>query len=188
MPALTVKLDGVMERYGDQLKKVGGAAPAIMTTALLGAAPEMETAIETALTPQTGLQADTIKRAVTYTGGALSLTFRTQGGDVRLKFFKPFETQPGVSAAPRNQRSVFGGTFMRAGWWTTGRVEKANWNGQVFRRAGGKTKSGKAAFKVAKSDMAIPDEMVKGASLAAWEASQQGILEAVEAKIGALLP
>ncbi|GJD78001.1 hypothetical protein [Methylobacterium gregans] len=188
MPAITVRLDGVMERYAKQLQAMGTQAPVIMTTALMSAAPQMERALEDALTPQTGLLPGTIARAVTYKGGALSLTFRTQGGDVRLKFFKPHETEPGVSAAPRNARSTFPGTFMRAGWWAKRRVDKPGWNGQVFRRAGGKTKTGKARFTTARSDMAIPDEMVKGASLGAWERGQAAVLTTVEHRIMALLP
>lgn len=188
MPALTVTLDGVLDRYADQLAKLGTQAPVILTSALMRAGPQLERALESALTPQTGLPAGTIARAVTLKGGALALTFRTQGGDVRLKFFKPHETRPGVSAAPRNVRSTFGGTFMRAGWWATGRVEKANWNGQVFRRAGGKTKTGKARFAVARSDMAIPDEFVRGASLAAWETGSGRLLDTVSAEIARLLP
>ena len=115
------------------------------------------------------------------------MTFLTAGGDIGLKYFKAYETRAGVSSAPWNRRSIYAGSFMKAGWWPK-RVTKGNWNGQAFYRAGSKTGSGKDRFVKAKSGLFIPDEMLKGASIAAWERGVVKVQASVEEQIGKLLP
>lgn len=102
-----------------------------------------------------------VRRKVTMsTPATLAYTIHTRGGDISLKYFKPRETRPGVSAAPWNSRRAYPHTFMRAGWWPR-RVVKGNWNGQVFIRTGAKK------FTIADSGLFIPSEIVQGASAAA---------------------
>jgi hypothetical protein len=74
-----------------------------------------------ALSDQTGLPKSTGKRAVRRNVGrstpaTLTYTINGEGGDISLRYFKPRETRPGVSAAPWNNRQVFAHTFMKAGW------------------------------------------------------------------------
>ena len=84
---------------------------------------------------------------------------------------------------------------MKAGWWPR-RVVKPNWNGQVFSRAGSKTKTdhhtmgqGKMdRFHVERSGLYIPDEMVTGASAAAFNSTAASELPArVEHELGRIL-
>lgn len=187
MPSISVTFDGVMDRYAEQLKQLGTQAPVIMTTALMTAAPTMKKALASALTPQTGLPKRTLDKAVKIRPGAMQVTFATYGGDIAVKYFKAYETRAGVSAAPWNRRTVYGGAFMRAGWWPK-RVVKGNWNGHAFYRAGGRTNSGKDRFVKAKSGLYIPDEMLKGASIAAWEQGVGQVQTEVENQIAKLLP
>ena len=135
-----------------------------------------------ALSDQTNLPRSTGKRAYRRGGEraspqSLSYVVNGKGGKVSVKYFKPRETPDGVSAAPRNNRQVFVGSFMRAGWWPK-RVDKPNWNRQVFYRVGdghsyaglksrGAPRSG-TKFRKAKTDVIIPNEMVQGLAAEAW--------------------
>jgi hypothetical protein len=163
--------DQVMARYANQLGALGqGGAHKALSRAMAHTGAKAKTAVGRALVQQTGLKSGTIRRAVRSIkgdAGSLSFTLKTEGGNIRLKHFGARETAKGVSAAPWNARKVHPGTFMRAGWWPK-RVGKPGWNGQVFERVGGKTKNGKQKFQVVRSGVYIPEEMVKGASLSAW--------------------
>lgn len=122
----------------------------------------------------------------------LMYTINAQGGDIGLKYFKPKETDAGVSAAPRNSRAIYVGTFMRAGWWPT-RINKPNWNGQVFYRIGdGHSYSGlrsKGAkrvgtkFRKAKSGVIIPQEVVQGAVAQAWREGARRLQPRIEHEV-----
>lgn len=121
---------------------------------------------------QTGLNRRTIGRALQETKASVGspvYQILATGGDISLKYFKARETRAGVSAAPWGQRTIFGGTFMKAGWWPN-RVTKANWNGQVFRRTGGTTKFGKDEFIKVKSGLFLGEELTRGETLAFFEA------------------
>jgi hypothetical protein len=87
-----------------------------------------------ALSDHTGLLKRTGKKALNLkvdrsTPASLSYTIHTRGDDISLKYFKPRETRPGVSAPPWNSRRVYPDAFMRAGWWLK-RVSKSGWNGR----------------------------------------------------------
>ena len=129
-----------------------------------------------ALADQTGLPKTTGKKAYRQdneraTPVTLTYIVHGTGGDVGVKYFKPRETELGVSAAPWGQRQIYVGSFMRAGWWPD-RVDKPNWNGHVFYRVGDghsydalKSRGGKrkgTKFRKAKSGVVIPQEMVDG--------------------------
>lgn len=157
---LTVKFTGDGIRRFHQLANELGAAKArtVYSRAINDTGAKAATATGRALAKQTGLPARTgakaVKKRVRANPGNLQFRINTQGGQIRVKYFKPRETAGGVSAAPRNNRQVFVGTFMRAGWWPT-RVNKPGWNGQVFYRVGKK-------FAVAKTDVYIPTEATTG--------------------------
>lgn len=179
MSGLEIKVDGsaissLADRLGAVPKKI---RPAIRM-AVNDTGDRTRTPMKRALAPQTGLKPKVITAAVKTdraTDGSLTYTLRSRGGNIRLKYFAARETRPGVSAAPRSQRRVFAGTFMKAGWWPK-RVTKPNWNGQVFRRAGGKTRNGKDRFEVVRSGVFIPEEMVRGATAAAFNATSARVL------------
>ncbi len=190
--------DQIMQRHGAAFEKLGaGGTKKVLRLALNRAGQQAKTGVTRALVPQTGLKGATIRKAVkrvsvNSSADDLSYTLMTKGGNIRLKYFKARETRRGVSAAPWNQRQVFASTFQRAGWWRSGRVDKPNWNRQVFERVGGTTKgfrrlrsaketwknskSRMDRFKVVRSDLYIPEEMIKGRSLAAWQSVMHAAL------------
>ena len=181
---ITVEIVGNgIPRLVDAAQALGreGKARTAYSRAINHSARIAQTATGRALSDQTGLPKRTGKKAVTRkvtrsTPGTLSYTVHTQGGDISLKYFKPRETRPGVSAAPWNSRRVYPHLFMRAGWWPK-RVTKPNWNGQVFIRGGGRS------FHVADLGLFIPIEVVKGASAAAWETGGKRLQPRVELEV-----
>lgn len=188
---LVMTTDGVLKRYANQIGALGIDAPKALQRALSHTGNKAKTQVIRALTKQTGLSRKVIVHAVkvkrpSYTD--LTYVMTTRGGDISLKYFKARETAKGVSAAPWNSRRIFRSTFMRAGWWPH-RVTKPGWNGQVFRRTGGKTSTGQDEFEKVKSGLFIPDEMVKGATEQAWRDVAERDLEArVGHELGRLLP
>lgn len=176
---LFVTLDAsAIARLGNRIGAAGKGAPLALARAINHTGAKARTQMIRALVPQTGLKRRTIVKALRESkagAGALTYTIRSHGGDIRLKYFGARETRSGVSAAPWNKRSVYAHTFMKAGWWPN-RVAKGNWNGQVFERAGSVTGNLRAGsqtrrmdrFEVVKSGLFIPDEMVQGASAAAF--------------------
>ncbi len=137
-------------------------------------------AIIPALEQQTGLYKGTIPRAVkTERASASSLTFilKTQGGDVSLKYFNPQEGGGGVTASPQGNLRRYAGAFMTSGR-QGGRKRSPLLNGHVYMASGvGKTRKGagksgswwRKIYKL-KSGVIIPAEMVRGKTLAAFEA------------------
>lgn len=168
---LVVTLDAAsIHRLGNQIAAAGARAPMALARAINHTGNKAKTQMVRALTAQTGLKRKVIARALVVSpasAGALTYTIRSRGGNVALKYFGARETAKGVSAAPWNARSVYAHTFMKAGWWPH-RVAKGNWNGQVFERAGSSTNSGIDRFVKVKSGLYIPEEMVKGATAAAF--------------------
>lgn len=153
-----------------------------------------------ALSDQTGLPRSTGKKAYRQGGERaspenLSYVVEGEGGQIGVRYFKPRETPDGVSAAPRNNRQVFVGSFMRAGWWPN-RVDKPNWNRQVFYRvgdghgyAGLKSKGAKRSgtkFRKAKTDVVIPTEMVQGLAGEAWRRGAQRLQPRIEHEVRAM--
>lgn len=184
--------DQILARYANQLGALGqGKAEKAIGRALAHTGTKARTAVRRALVGQTGLKAGVINRAVKSMrgdAGAMSYVLRTEGGNVRLKFFGARETKEGVSAAPWNSRRVYAGTFKRAGWWPN-RVNMPHWNGQVFRIAGGRTKTGKQKFESVRSDLYIPDEMVTGETLAAFNGViNNDLVPRVAREVARLLP
>lgn len=149
------------------------------------------------LSSQTGLPKRTGPKALRRkversTPQTLAYTITAEGGDIGLKYFKPRETAMGVSAAPRNSRAVYVGSFMRAGWWPE-RVNKPNWNGHVFYRigdghsyAGLKSRGAKRTgtkFAKAKSGVLIPQEVMQGAVASAWRDGARRLQPRIEHEV-----
>jgi hypothetical protein len=169
-----------------------GQAQAALARALRHTGAKARTRVIRALTVQTGLKRATLARAVREVRGdatALEFVLRTQGGNIRLKHFKARETRKGVSAAPWAKRQIYAGTFMRAGWWSTGRVDKPEWNKQVFARAGGVTRTGKDKFEVQRSGLYIPTEMLTGQTAQAFQdLISSDLVPRVGHELGRMLP
>jgi hypothetical protein len=160
--------DGI-RRFNQLCTELGESkARGIYARAINDTGAKSATATGRALATQSGVKArvgaKAVKKRDRASAGNLEFKIHVKGGDIRMKYFSPRETRKGVSAAPRNQRQIFGGAFMRAGWWPK-RVVKGNWNGQVFRRAGEK-------FQVVKSGVFLPEEAVIGNTAATFDKSK----------------
>ncbi|WGD31208.1 hypothetical protein AncyloWKF20_05135 [Ancylobacter sp. WKF20] len=168
---IRMNLDNVLGRFANQLGHLRQKEMnKILQRGLARTGNKAKTQVIRSLTGQTGLRRQVLVRAVRFRKPSwedLSYDLVTQGGLIALKYFRPRETGKGVSAAPQGGRRVFPSTFMRAGWWPH-RVDKPEWGGHVFERTGEKTANGKDAFRKVKSDVRIPDEMLRGETLARW--------------------
>lgn len=124
------------------------------------------TAMRIALVKQTGLKSRTISKALKTTRSnyqRLAYVMRVRGGDIRLKHFSPRETRSGVSAAPFGQRRRFAGTFMKGGRFPA--RQELSFGGQVLRRVG----RGRLPIEVVRSGVVLPEQVVRGASIKAFE-------------------
>lgn len=188
---LSVTLDAsAIARLGNQIGAAGAKAPLALARAINHTGAKARTQMIRALVPQTGLKRKVIVKALRESKaseGGLTYTITSNGGNIRLKHFGARETAKGVSAAPWSKRSVYPHTFMKAGWWPS-RVVKPNWNGQVFARLSSKTSSGMDRFEVVRSGLFIPEEMVTGASAAAFNSMAASDLPArLEHELGRVI-
>jgi hypothetical protein len=128
------------------------------------------------LTQQTGLPRKTIVKAIGNPSkarpGKLSYEMVTRGGNIRLKYLKPRETRPGVTAAPWGKRQLYRGTFMKGGAFPN-RETVAKFDGHVYRRL---NTSGTKITQV-RSGMFIPVEMTRGATAGAFERTAAPLLK-----------
>nr|USU32936.1 hypothetical protein NG677_04335 [Methylobacterium sp. OTU13CASTA1] len=181
MTGLTFSGGGVLQRFAGQLDELGARAPLALARALNHTGSKAKTAVIRNLVVQTGLKRSTIVRAVrtnraagpsglTSYGGSLTYTLTTTGGDISLKFFGAKETKAGVSAAPRGRRQVFSGTFTKSGRFPNRRGSVSG--GHVFSNIGGR------AVRFEDSGVVIPDEMIQGATAAAFDQIMGDELEA----------
>lgn len=161
--------DGLKRFYRLSEQLGDGTARRIYSRAINDTGKVAATATGRALADQSGLSkrvgAKAMRSQDRATPSSLAFAINTQGGQIRVKYFRPKETAAGVSAAPHNNRQVFVGTFMRAGWWPK-RVTKPGWNGQVFYLQGKK-------FQVAKTDVFIPKEVLEGNTADTFDQSKE---------------
>ena len=159
-----------LARIGNLIGSVGKDAPAAIARAVNHTGDKARTQMVRTLTVQTGLKRSVIVRALHVTrasagSGSMAYTIRSEGGNVSLRFFGARETKAGVSAAPRGVRQVFPGTFMKGGRFPHRKPLPAKMNDQVFKRIAG---AGRFPLRSVKSGVYIPQEMVSGASAAAF--------------------
>ncbi len=172
---LKVEVDG--SQFGELAKVIRAlgkdAAPA-MARAVNHTGAKALTQVTRTLTAQTGLNRKVIVKALRVekavaARGTSAFIIRGGGGNISLKYFGAGETTEGVNAAPLGDRQLYTGAFMKAGGFRKGRVSKPNWNGQVFRRTGGKTNTGKDKFEKVRSGVYIAEQMVTGATAEAFQ-------------------
>ncbi|WAC26425.1 hypothetical protein [Ancylobacter sp. SL191] len=185
---IRMNLDNVLGRFANQLGHLRQKEMnKILQRGLARTGNKAKTQVIRSLTRQTGLRRQVLVRAVQFRKPSykdLTYELKTEGGNIALKYFRPRETGKGVSAAPQGGRRVFPSTFMRAGWWPH-RVDKPGWGGHVFERTGVKTKNGKDAFRKVKSGVYIPEEMLRGETVARWrEVVNRDLEKDVEHQIG----
>lgn len=168
-----------IERLGNGLGRLNSHEKhLVLQRAVNHTGEKARTKVIRALAEQTGLGYGVIKKAVrtgrAWGAGADASTFRegrgsltyvlsSKGGFISLKYFKARETRAGVTAAPRGQRKLFARTFTKGGQFPN-RVEASGLNGHVYLRTG----AGRAPLEYQDSDVAIPAEMLQGASADAF--------------------
>lgn len=165
--SITYRWTGDLKRFDNQIKALGKEAPKALQRAVARAGDMARTQVYRTLTKQTGLPRKTIVKAIRTTRPSwtnLSYTMETTGGDISLKYFKPKENADGVSAAPWGKRVTYAGAFMRGGPWPN-RSKGLAFGGHAFHRLSKK----RTPIEKTKSGVIIPDEMLKGATAAAFD-------------------
>lgn len=148
------------------LSAAGRNAPVALAWGINAVGRKATTQMRRALVGQTGLKYGVMVRALrtkAATANRLEFRIESRGGDVRLKFFSPRETKAGTTAQPWNKRSLYAGAFMKGGRFPN-RVP-LNKGNTVFKRVG------RSRYPIAeqRSGLFIPDEMIRGASKAAFD-------------------
>ncbi|MFI3903755.1 hypothetical protein [Ochrobactrum sp. S1502_03] len=170
-----VNLEG-LRKYADGIERLNAEFPKVLPRIVNQIGRRARTRVVRNLTKQTGLQRRVIVRAVknvdTAKPGKLLYSLKSRGGFVRLKYFNARETRKGVAAKPFGQRQIFGGTFIMGGLFPYRHVKKWNLDGHVYRRLGyGVRKNGSKGEKLTqvRSEVRIPDEMIRGETRDAFE-------------------
>ena len=187
MHLAVVAQDRSLAQFAAKLKRLGVEGRAVMSSTLNAAGDEVRLLTIEAEAKQTGLPIKTLgkaQKAKPSTAASLSYRIRADGGNIRLKFFGAQETEGGVMAHPLGNAKVFDHTFMKGGRFPD-RVTVTKLNGQVFRRKDG---SGRK-IEVVRSGVAIPAEMVRGATAAAFQYGVATVVAStVVSRLGALAP
>jgi len=150
---------------GQRVQAAGQNAPRALTRAINHTGKKARTQMVRALADQTGLKLKVTRKALktkNASGVNGSFVIRSEGGNIRLKFFKARETRKGVVASPWNKRTTYAGVFMKGGRFPK-RVDLGMHGATVYR-------AGKARYplKTQKSGLFIPTEMVKAQTAAAF--------------------
>jgi len=175
---IEIKVDTVdLTRFANKLEALGENAPLAIGRALNHTGAKARTAMIRSLTKQTGLKRKVIVRAlkvnpVKYGNPKIgrldarsSYIIESRGGNISLKYFDAREVRKGVSAKPWGKRRLYPGTFIRGGLHPN-RVGISKLGGHVFRNVEGGKWRGK--IEKVKSNLTIPEEMVQGATEAAF--------------------
>lgn len=173
-----------LARLGNLYAAAGAQAPHAVRRGINRAGSKARTQMKRALTRQTGLKTGTIGRALKArraSFSALSYEIRSRGGDVSLKFFGARETRSGVSAAPWGKRSTFGGSFLKGGLFPARKALRMG--GHAFARTG----KGRLPIAKQRSGLFIPDEMISGASAAAFHAAGRTMADDIAGEMLAIL-
>jgi hypothetical protein len=177
--------DGNLRAFGKKIERLQVEFPQVLPRVVNQVGNRAKTQVIRNLTAQTGLPRATIVKAVgnpnTARPGKLSYQMVTRGGNIRLKYLKPRETRPGVTAAPWGQRQLYPGTFMLGGKFPNRHGGK--FGGHVMRRLNA---SG-TKLTQARSGMFIPTEMTRGATAAAFERIAAPLLQERVGKVIAKL-
>lgn len=158
-----------VEELAQTFKRAEREAPLAIIRAIKRTGDMTKTRVVRSLTKQTGLKRDVIVRAIKARPEGMSYRLMSRGGNVHLKYFKARRTKKGVSAAPWNQRRVYGGTFI-----AHDKGGGTMFGGQVFKRTG----RARVPIEAQRSGLFIPKEMIGGATAAEFLAAVRTILPA----------
>lgn len=161
-----------LAKFAARLQHAKRMMPDKLDQLVMAAGPEALSQMKRVLPAQTGLKFKTVNKALKGRGKRQRYEIISRGGDIRLKFFAPRETQKGVSAAPWNKRQIYPGTFMYAGWKFP-RSKPVRGAGNVWQRDG----RSKYPIRAPRSGLYIAKEMIEGQSALVFYGT-------VEARIG----
>lgn len=167
--------DATLEKYQKEIVQLAAQFPKVIPQEINKVGDRVRTQVVRTLTKQTGLPKKTIQKAVVTYGaspGKYLYTLKSEGGDIRLRFFKPRETRKGVVAKPWGRPTTYPGAFMKGGKFPK-RVESAYLTPDVWRRL---NKSG-TRITQQKSGVRIPVEMITGATAEAFDKMAGPLLE-----------
>lgn len=198
MAVLSMKwADRNLAEYGDRIAELKRRFPTVLPRIVNQVGNRTKTVVIRELTKQTGLPRATIVKAIgnpaTAKAGRFVYDMTTRGGNIRLKYLRPKETEPGVVARPFGKPTLYPGAFMRGGRFPD-RKDVPEFNGHVFYRVGsgwGKRSDGSRGKKItfARSGVFIPKEMTSGATAEAFQRIAAPLLkERVEAALAKLVP
>lgn len=184
---LVVTWDDVrgIRRFERQLRDLNEKFPKALPRLMNQVGDRARTKVVRELTNATGLERAVIRRAVqtkrAFTG-ELAYDLRSRGGNVRLKYLQPRETEAGVVAKPFGKRTLYPGAFMRGGVFPN-RKNVPAFNGHVMFR----NRSSGRHYTFARSGVFIPAEMIKGMTAQAFQGEVRTTLpqriEALAAKL-----
>ncbi|WP_026358862.1 phage tail protein [Aureimonas ureilytica] len=166
-----------LKRFSEAIRALGNDESRKALNRALNRTGEMaKTKVRRALTKQTGLQAKVVTKALKVRRSSwekLTYSIEGEGGNISLKYFKPSETDAGVVASPFGRKAVFAATFLKGGAWPNRLASGAFVaNGHAMYRTG----PARMPIARAKSGVVIPNEMVQGASAAAFEETAAEVL------------
>lgn len=174
--SITIRGDG-LERFEDAVEKLGEKkAKVAYRRAINDAGRDTKTPTQRALAKQTGLKVKVTRKALVVSKASshrLEYKLTGHGGDISLKYFMAREIRKGVSAAPFGQRQVFARHFIKGARFPNRKT--LSMGGHVFEPSEAKT-WGRTITK-RQSGVIIPNEMVKGATAAAFERTGQAKLQ-----------
>jgi hypothetical protein len=189
--AVQLRIDAVdVSRLANVLASAGEKMPVAVARAINHTGNKARTAMVKSLTVQTGLKRKVIVKALktrrAAQKGDLAYTIYSRGGDISLKYFKPREASGGVTAFPWGKRKHYRGFFMKSGRSKKfgkgfigpikGRRLLPKLGGHVYQNVEGGKWTGK--FELQDSGVIIPNEMVTGATEAAfYEVAQRDLAD-----------
>ena len=159
--------DHNLAKFGKAIDRLNREFPKVIPQEINKVGEKAKTQVIRALTKQTGLDRRVIVAAVGNPSkarpGKLSYDMRTRGGNVRLKYLHPVETEEGVVAKPFGKTTPYPGAFLKGGAFPD-RKTVARFDGHAFYRLN----SSGSRITFARSGVVIPTEMTQGATLAAF--------------------
>lgn len=171
--------------YANRLDQLGGRM-GFLAQALNEGGRALRAQTVAAETAQTGLPGDTLERAQKETpasGGSLTYTIMSEGGNVRARFFHPKEGGGGATAYPWNRATFYPGGFLTSGRPGNRRIVI---KGGPYENVQGGKWGGK--IRAVRTGLFIPTEMTKGQTAAAFESGSAIVLNTIVTRLGSLLP